>query len=402
VRHERDEVRAQRREAAELLDSRPLRLVGADVQHGRRDEAPEKREQFHLVGREGARPFAHERDHPERTRAGEERRGDAAAQTELEQLRLLRIALVRNVLAVDGLTAEHLLEQRALDGPVRPRREDVVRGAPGRGHHLRAARVGEHDRHPLERNQPAELANERVEGLVQLERRAQRPGAAARRLEQVDAASKPVAQTFGFGRLLAGGRSLLAETPDQPPHDQTCEQQNPDREGDAVPDESGRPEAVGTPPLEEGEVRGERERKEHAAAEPEAERRLDDSEDQRVARRAAVLVRVEQREGADHNGVEHEREPAEGHRRDEALIATGEEEQRRADREDAREEPGPELVALRVVLGEDADLEDSERNRPEAHVGEPALSELDPHPRASMRSSAHWACSRSSGSSEAA
>src|SRR6266496_4579866 len=56
---------------------------------------------------------AYERDHPERSRPVEERRGDPGAEAELAELALLGVARVGHVLAVDRLAgAKDLVEQR--------------------------------------------------------------------------------------------------------------------------------------------------------------------------------------------------------------------------------------------------------------------------------------------------
>ena len=105
VRDERDEVRAERREPPELLDGRALGLVGADVLDGAPEEAAEEGDELDLVLGERVGLGADEGDHPHALRPDEQRRGEAAAQPQLEELRLFRVLLVAHVLAVDDPSA---------------------------------------------------------------------------------------------------------------------------------------------------------------------------------------------------------------------------------------------------------------------------------------------------------
>src|SRR6266545_1427893 len=82
----------------------------------------------------------------------------------------------------------------------------------------------------------------------------------------------------------------------EPADDQAGDQEDAEREGDAVPRKADpAAEVVHAPPFREDEKRDEdhrqRDRAEHAVT----ERPLHDNEDQRPACRAAVLVRVERR-----------------------------------------------------------------------------------------------------------
>ncbi len=404
MRDERDEVCAQRREAAQLLDGRALRVVGPDVLDRGRDEASEQGEQLDLLLRERARLLADDRDHPDRARAREQRRDHAAVQAEPHELGLLVEARLAHVLAVDRLASEHLFQERPRDRPVAAGREDV-RGRDARGrHHVRHAAFGEDDRGPVERHEPAQLPDEGAERLVEVERGAERPRAAPGRLEQVDTPAESVAQLLGLGRLRFRGRRLAAKPCDEPADDQPGQQQDPEREAHVVPAELGRAEAVRPPPLEEDERREEEDRHDDTAAQAEAQRRLDDREDERPARRAAVLVREEERIAADHGGVEAKGDRAEERRH----VATGparDEEQDRPEREHRRQRPGDALVARREALGEDADLHRREEDSAEPYPGDPALDVEESrvgHDRASIRSSAQSACSRSSSSSDSA
>ena len=79
--------------------------------------------------------------------------------------------------------------------------------APGGRDHARHALLGEHDRHAVERHEPAQLADERAERLVEIERRVERPGATVGSVEQVGAAAELVAQRLG---LLGAALDVLA------------------------------------------------------------------------------------------------------------------------------------------------------------------------------------------------
>src|SRR5256885_1597106 len=118
VRDERDEVGAQGREAAKLLDRSPLGLVGADVLDGARDEPAEQARELDLLRAEGVGLAADEREHADRARTLEQRHRQPRAQPEGEELLLLRILGVLHVAPVDGaVRAEQLLQQRAARRP---------------------------------------------------------------------------------------------------------------------------------------------------------------------------------------------------------------------------------------------------------------------------------------------
>jgi hypothetical protein len=150
VRNERDEVCAQRREAAELLDGPPLGFVGANVLHRGRDETPEQREQLDLVPAERVRLRADDRDHPDRAGTRQQRRGDARPEPEAEQLHLLGVAALGHVLPVDRLAAQHVGDQRVLDRAQRSGSEHAVGAAAGSRDDVGDISLGEHDRRAVE------------------------------------------------------------------------------------------------------------------------------------------------------------------------------------------------------------------------------------------------------------
>ena len=140
-----------------------------------------------------------------------------------------------HVAPVDGLVrAQQLLEQRPVDRPARAGRQHLVRAGAGDGHHLRDAVLAQHDRDPVEGQQPAHLADEGVEGLVELERGAERAGAAVGGLERVRAAAELVAQPLGIGRARLGDPGLAEQPQHQPADDQADQHLEPELERDVV------------------------------------------------------------------------------------------------------------------------------------------------------------------------
>ena len=195
-----------------------------------------------------------------------------------------------------------------------PGREDLVGRPAGDGHHVRDAAFGEDDRRPVERDQAAQLADEGAERLVEVERRRECPRAAAGRFEQVDAAGELIAQVLGLGGLCARDRGLPAQTSDQPADDHAGDQQEPERERDAVEDEVRGPEPVARATTRgtraaAGAGRERRRRPEARSGAPPRRR-----ERRAPSEPAAVLEAEEERVEADDRGVEGQRERAEAHR----------------------------------------------------------------------------------------
>ena len=79
--------------------------------------------------------------------------------------------------------------------------------------------LDEQDRGAVEGQQSAQLLDERRERHVEVERRAERARAAARRLEHVDPPPELVAQPLRLGGALLGGASLAPLHLHEPPDD---------------------------------------------------------------------------------------------------------------------------------------------------------------------------------------
>ena len=172
VRHERDEVRAHRREAPQLGDGPMLRVVGADVLDGRGGEASDQRHELDLLGREGIGLGAGEGDQPERGRADEQRRRQPRAQPEVDQHVLLRVAPIGHVRAVHR-PSRRARSRRSIPptGPELPAGKTSPTPLPADGEHLEPLALEQHDGDPVERHDTSNLADERRERLVELERR---------------------------------------------------------------------------------------------------------------------------------------------------------------------------------------------------------------------------------------
>jgi hypothetical protein len=159
----------------------------------------------------------HEPEHADRPRPDLQRRQHTAVQPEGEQLLLLGIARRLHRPPVDELAVEHLLQYRSFDGPRGAARKHPIGAAAGDRHHLCASALDEHDRDAVEGDESAQLANERAERLVEVERRRERPRAPVRGLQQVDAAAELVAEALRLGRPRLGHRSLAREPVDGQP-----------------------------------------------------------------------------------------------------------------------------------------------------------------------------------------
>src|SRR2546423_11771541 len=105
---------------------------------------------------------------------------------------------------------------------------------PGRCHDARATVLGKDDRHPLEGEEAAQLADERREGLVELEGRAERTGAPVRGLEDVDPPPERVAQPLRLRRPLLRNAALAPEPQHEPADDQRHDRLDTDLERDMV------------------------------------------------------------------------------------------------------------------------------------------------------------------------
>src|SRR5581483_2018325 len=129
----------------------------------------------------------------------EERRDDLAAQAELGEELVLGELLLLEVLAHDDVAAAHTLEHGAAHRPRASGREELGRTAARGRDRLRGVVLDEDDRGTVERNDGAELADERAEGRLDLERRAERTRAAVRGIEDLAALPELVAQPLSLG-----------------------------------------------------------------------------------------------------------------------------------------------------------------------------------------------------------
>ena len=263
----------------------------------------------------------------------------------------------------------------------------------------------EHDRHPVERQEHAHLADERLERLVELERRAERPRAAVRGLEHVRPPAELVAQPLGLGRPRLGDRRLAYQEQDEPADDQAQQQLDPDLERDEVGVEVDRRVAVRAQPLEEREHRHARGHDRQRAADAVAESALDERQEHDLPHGCPALVAEDEDVRGDDREVERQRRQADPRLRALAPLAPDDpEEDEAADREREGHEPRLQEPAGRVVAAQ-LDLDDRERDRAEADPRDPLLqlpAALRVHARSPIRSSAHSACSRRSGSSPSA
>ena len=174
----------------------------------------------HLVLAEGVDAFAREAQHPDRARSEQERCDELAAQTEAEE-QLVRMELpLFEVAPDDDLTVEHSLQHRAPDRIAVAGRKDLALAAPGSRHRRRRVAFDQDDRRPLEGDEPAQLADERAERFVELERGAERPRTAVRCLEHVDPVSELVAEALRLGGTRLGPAPLRVErVPELSDHD---------------------------------------------------------------------------------------------------------------------------------------------------------------------------------------
>ena len=154
----------------------------------------------------------------------------------------------------------HVVKQRAGHGPPRARRKDRFDRGAGRRDHPRRAVVGQDDRRPVERDHAPQLANERGERLLDLERRPERPCAAIRGVEEIDPPAELVAEPFRFRRALVSDGRLLREPVHEPPDDRADGELEPERDRDGLEPEVGRREVVASPPLDSDEHRDLRDR----------------------------------------------------------------------------------------------------------------------------------------------
>ena len=314
MRDERDEVGAHHRQALQLLDRAALALVGADVLHRRGDEAAEQAHQLDLVLRERVALVAADRDEPDRAAADVERRGDARVDPERPQPRLLGVfgARSRSRLTIVWPRGDDVGEQAALERQHRSGRHHLVGERAGGRDHASRAFVGEHDRHALERHERAQLADERARGLVEVERRAERPRTAVGCVEQVGAAAQLVAQRLGLLDPALHVAALGLDAVDEPADEQRHHEAREDLEDEEVDPEvavHGRGAPLLEPACDRDRGDGSQDAAAHAVAHGAGENR----DQQQLAGRGAGLEREEQDEARDDQEVERHRERRQAH-----------------------------------------------------------------------------------------
>ena len=108
--------------------------------------------------------------------------------------------------------------------------------APGAGSrdHPGGSLVREHDCRAVERDEAAQLPDEGREGLLDLEGRAERAGAAIRSVEQVDPAAELVTEALGFRGAPLRDDHLPTEPVHEPADDRAHRELEPERERDVV------------------------------------------------------------------------------------------------------------------------------------------------------------------------
>ena len=260
-----------------------------------------------------------------------------------------------------------------------------------RGDDARLIPFYQHERNARERDEPAQLADERAERLVEVERRAERAGAAVRGVEQIRAPAELVAQRLRLVDARLCGERLLRETHHEPADEQRDQHLDTELERDVL-DAVVAAKMGGAQALEPGEDRRRRKRRTHASPQHEERRALDDDEVEHLAQRRPRLPGVQEAEGRGNREVECEA-PA----RDEpgapahtAVKRSG------ADGENGGRRPCVDVVTRRRALREH-DLEDRERDGEQTDDRDPAQERLATrqHARPLISASAHRACSSS-------
>jgi hypothetical protein len=277
---------------------------------------------------------------------------------------------------------------------------EAITSASRFGDHARSPLLREDDRHSVERDEAAQLANERSECLVEIERRAEGTRAAIRGVEQICPTAELVAQSLGFGGTLLRHPPLLVEPSDEPADDQREQKAGHGLEDDEL-DPVVDMEVVGAPQLEPRSHGHRRGRGRDSADHPESRRTGDDRQEEELPARRARLEGVEERERRDDPEVEDERDELE---RSRGPVADHGEERDGTHGEDAGEDPG-EMLRLRRRKIAQRDQQHGERDREEANDSDPPLERAVAragHVRSCTRASAQDACSASSSSPSAA
>ena len=398
VRDQRDEVRPERRKAAQLVGARPFRLVGPQVLDGGCDEPAEERHEVDFLGSERGALRPRDCESADRASAQLEGREDARADAEGAQVGFLRVPILGDVLPVDRPPLPHHLLQDGLRHADRaPGREDVVRAYTRGRHDATARRLHDEDRRTVEGEQAAQLLDEGGERRVQIERRAERTRRTARRLEQVDSPPELVAQPLRLGCALLGGSGLTPFHVHEPPDDAAERDRHEHAEHERVVPR-GHTELCLPPELEPDEDR----KCEHAghqtAGEPEEQRGFEHHE---IDQRPQWLPRLpgeDEHQRRDNRSIRDQIQTGEVPVPASPAVRESKQEQR-DERLRRHDEPGSELVARGgEVVPVERHLRERQRHERETDVGEDP-DQLHARLRRSMRASAHSACSRRRSSS---
>src|SRR5207249_4677284 len=139
--------------------------------------------------------------------------------------------------------------------PRRTGREDRVRAAAGNRHDFGAAALNQHDRHAIELDETAQLADERAEGEIDVEGGGERTSAPVRGFEKIDPTAELIPQVFRAACSRLGKGRLVTQSLDEPADNQPCDQQDSERKRHTVEDEAWAPELMPAPPLDADEKR---------------------------------------------------------------------------------------------------------------------------------------------------
>jgi hypothetical protein len=213
---------------------------------------------------------------------------------------------VEHVAPVHGAPCRDGFEDRPVDRPRAPRREDLSGALAGGREHFEPVAFDEHDGDPVERHEPAHFADERAESFFDDQGRPERAGATVRGLEHVDAAAERIPQLLGLRGTTLGDCALAFEAQHEPAHDQTDDDLAPHLEHHVVGMER-LTRTVRAQTLELDQHRHGQDREHDRADDPEAHGCLDDGEVQNLADWAPAVEVVDQQVRGEHRRVERQR-----------------------------------------------------------------------------------------------
>ena len=236
VRDERDEVGPKRGEPPELLGRGPLGLEGPDVLDRGRHLTAKQGQDLDVLAPEGVDPGARDRDHPEHAPADGEGSDGARAKAGLRELPVFGVArVVEHVRDHDRPRArEQVLDDAPLDRLERAGRVERVLGGADVGDDLGPPALGEDEGEAVEVHARRDLAAEELEGLVELEGRAERPPGPVRELELIRPPADLVSELLRLGRALVGDPRLVPHLADEAADDQAHDQLDPEWDGDVA------------------------------------------------------------------------------------------------------------------------------------------------------------------------